>query len=45
MLEVGYQDTSFFRRLFCRKVTLMPAQYRKRFSALGAELRRAATVG
>jgi len=41
-LEVGYQDTSFFGRLFRRKVTLTPAQYRKRFGALGAQLRRAA---
>jgi transcriptional regulator GlxA family with amidase domain len=42
--EVGYQDTSFFGRLFRRKVTLTPAQYRKRFGALGAQLRRAAAA-
>ncbi|MGY4828253.1 GlxA family transcriptional regulator [Sphaerotilaceae bacterium SBD11-9] len=41
-LEVGYQDASFFGRLFRRKVALTPAQYRKRFSALGAQLRQAA---
>lgn len=40
-LEVGYQDTSFFGRLFRRKVALTPAQYRKRFGDLGAQLRRA----
>jgi transcriptional regulator GlxA family with amidase domain len=40
--EVGYQDASFFGRLFRRKVTLTPAQYRKRFGALGTQLRRAA---
>ncbi len=38
--EVGYQDTSFFGRLFKRKVALTPAQYRRRFGALGEELRR-----
>jgi transcriptional regulator GlxA family with amidase domain len=42
--EVGYQDTSFFGRLFRRKVALTPAQYRKRFGALGAQLRRAAVA-
>lgn len=38
--EVGYQDTSFFGRLFKRQVALTPAQYRRRFGALGATLRR-----
>ena len=28
--EVGYEDTSFFGRLFRRKVGLTPAQYRLR---------------
>lgn len=42
--EVGYQDASFFGRLFRRKVALTPAQYRKRFAPLGAQLRRAAVV-
>lgn len=32
--EVGYEDASFFGRLFRRKVGLTPAQYRKRFGAL-----------
>jgi transcriptional regulator GlxA family with amidase domain len=32
--EVGYEDTSFFGRLFRRKVGLTPAQYRKRFGAM-----------
>lgn len=40
--EVGYQDASFFGRLFKRKVALTPAQYRRRFGGLGAQLRRAA---
>jgi transcriptional regulator GlxA family with amidase domain len=44
-LEIGYQDASFFGRLFRRKVALTPAQYRKRFGALGARLRRAAEPG
>lgn len=38
--EVGYQDASFFGRLFRRKVALTPAQYRRRFGALGEQLRR-----
>lgn len=29
--QVGYQDASFFGRLFRKKVGLTPAQYRKRF--------------
>ncbi len=41
-LEVGYQDSSFFNRLFKRKVALTPAQYRRRFGALGEQLRRVA---
>lgn len=32
--QVGYQDTSFFSRLFRRKVGLTPAQYRRRFGSL-----------
>ncbi len=32
--EVGYEDASFFGRLFRRKVGLTPAQYRRRFSTL-----------
>jgi transcriptional regulator GlxA family with amidase domain len=40
--EVGYQDASFFGRLFRRRVALTPAAYRRRFGALGARLRQAA---
>lgn len=32
--EVGYEDAGFFSRLFRRKVSLTPAQYRKRFGAM-----------
>ena len=32
--QVGYEDSSFFGRLFRRHVGLTPAQYRKRFSTL-----------
>lgn len=41
-LEVGYQDASFFGRLFRRKVAMTPAQYRRRFKPLGERLREAA---
>lgn len=40
-LEVGYQDASFFGRLFRRKVALTPAQYRRRFKPLAQRLREA----
>ena len=43
-VEVGYQDTSFFGRLFRRKVALSPAQYRRRFGALRGRLREAAAA-
>lgn len=32
--EVGYEDASFFGRLFRRHVQLTPAQYRKRFGSM-----------
>lgn len=32
--EVGYEDASFFSRLFRREVGLTPSQYRRRFGAL-----------
>jgi transcriptional regulator GlxA family with amidase domain len=38
--EVGYEDASFFARLFRRKVSLTPAAYRRRFSAMRRELQR-----
>ncbi len=37
--EVGYEDTSFFGRLFRRKVGLTPAQYRLRFGSLRRALK------
>jgi transcriptional regulator GlxA family with amidase domain len=36
--DVGYQDASFFTRLFKRKVGLSPAQYRRRFGSLKRRL-------
>jgi transcriptional regulator GlxA family with amidase domain len=38
-LEVGYQDSSFFGRLFRRRVGLTPMQYRRRFALLRRMLR------
>ncbi len=43
--EVGYQDTSFFARLFRRRVSLTPAQYRRRFGGLKRRLEQAAPAG
>jgi len=40
--EVGYEDSSFFGRLFRRKVGLTPAQYRKRFGQLRKALQASA---
>jgi transcriptional regulator GlxA family with amidase domain len=36
--EVGYRDTSFFRRLFRRKVAMGPAEYRRRFGGLRGQV-------
>lgn len=36
--EIGYQDASFFSRLFRRKMGLTPAQYRRRFGLLSRVL-------
>jgi len=44
-LEVGYQDASFFGRLFRRRVALTPAQYRRRFQPLARHLREAQAPG
>ncbi len=41
-VDVGYQDASFFNRLFRRKASLTPAQYRRRFGPLSAQLRKVA---
>jgi transcriptional regulator GlxA family with amidase domain len=41
-VEVGYQDASFFNRLFRRKVAVTPAQYRRRFGALRTQVGQAA---
>lgn len=35
---VGYEDPGYFTRLFKREVNLTPAQYRRRFGALGRSL-------
>ncbi|MGE0800368.1 MAG: GlxA family transcriptional regulator [Lautropia sp.] len=37
-VEVGYQDASFFGRLFRREVAMTPAQYRRRFGGLKRQL-------
>ena len=36
--QVGYDDATFFARLFRRKVNLSPAQYRRRFGGLRSAL-------
>jgi transcriptional regulator GlxA family with amidase domain len=37
-VDIGYSDSSFFSRLFKRKVGLGPVQYRQRFGRLAREL-------
>jgi transcriptional regulator GlxA family with amidase domain len=40
--QIGYEDSSFFGRLFRRRVGLTPAQYRRRFGSLRVALGRSA---
>lgn len=35
-IEVGYEDSTYFRRLFKRTVGVTPARYRKRFASVAA---------
>jgi len=35
--EVGYEDPTFFRRLFKRTTGLTPAAYRRKFAPIGAD--------
>ncbi|MGV3572478.1 MAG: GlxA family transcriptional regulator [Ramlibacter sp.] len=37
-LDIGYRDSSFFSRLFRRKVGMSPLQYRQRFGRLARQL-------
>ena len=39
--DVGYEDSSFFRRLFRRKVGITPLEYRKRFGSIRKALQTA----
>jgi transcriptional regulator GlxA family with amidase domain len=34
--QVGYEDPTFFRRLFKREVGLTPAAYRRKFAGIAA---------
>lgn len=36
--RVGYEDISFFRKLFIRRTGLRPLEYQRRFAGYGAEL-------
>jgi transcriptional regulator GlxA family with amidase domain len=44
-MDVGYSDSSFFGRLFRRKVGLSPAQYRQRFGRMARQLQGLAAPG
>jgi transcriptional regulator GlxA family with amidase domain len=44
-IDVGYSDSSFFSRLFRRKVGMSPVQYRQRFGRLARELQALAGAG
>lgn len=41
-MDIGYSDSSFFSRLFKRKVGMSPLQYRQRFGRLARELQQLA---
>ena len=43
--EVGYEDTSFFSRMFRRKVGIAPGKYRLRFGALRSAAHGSVTGG
>lgn len=44
-VDIGYSDSSFFSRLFRRKVGMTPMQYRQRFGRLARELQGLAGPG
>lgn len=44
-VDIGYSDSSFFSRLFRRKVGMTPVQYRQRFGRLARELQDLAGPG
>lgn len=44
-VDLGYEDASFFRRLFRRKVGMTPREYRRRFATIHRALRSSADGG